>query len=82
MKAEEKESTPVWICPNGHWSRVEYLSADGLFTPATCPICQVEMTLGRKDLRPMMQGYPREYTIAYNTEHRKGKRNNAKTNRR
>jgi hypothetical protein len=74
MKKISKASTPIWECPNGHWSRVEYLTADGILDPAICPICHSQMVLGYKKLPEMMRGYPIQYTISYNTEHRKGKR--------
>ena len=75
MKKRIKVETPIWKCANGHWGRVEYLDADGLWIPVKCPICGNEMSLDYKKLPEMMKGYPTDYTISYNTEHRKGKRN-------
>ena len=79
MNKQKKASLPVWECANGHWSRVEYLQADGLFTPAFYPICNLKMELTTKELLPMLKNLPKEYTMSYK---QKGGGKNGKNNSR
>lgn len=71
MIKHEKKEMAIWECSNGHWSRVEFLMADGIVEKAICPVCNEEMKLGTRKLPEMLIGLPREYTISYKTKGRK-----------
>jgi len=80
-KTREIKYTAVWECPNGHWGRVEFIIADGLFEKVSCPVCKSRMALGIRQLEPVRgmvyDDYNRNYSGA---NKKKGRGKDAKTN--
>lgn len=53
----EMQDTKVWSCPNGHWSRIEFLK------DAICPICKEKMELSTRKLEKMIEAFPNSYGL-------------------
>jgi len=75
------KGTAVWECPNGHWGRVEFILADGLFSEVLCPVCAAPMVLGTRQLETIRSTVCYTFNRNYiEANKRKGRGKNAKAN--